>query len=83
MNAVLKQYGEWIYRMLVLLGLLVIGWLNQNYASRAEVHLLGERVQGIETALKVMAESAKVNDRQDANLVDHENRLRTLEHKIR
>ena len=82
MNSWFKQHGpEWIYRAMVLIALCIIGWLNQNYASRAEVGELGQRMTVLETTIKVMIESNKINDRQDVTLNDHENRLRTLENR--
>ncbi|HYC65866.1 MAG TPA: hypothetical protein VEC14_14145 [Reyranellaceae bacterium] len=82
MNSWLKQHGlEWIYRVLVICGLAAIAWLNSRFATHADLQAIDRRVTAIETAIRVMVETNKVNDRQDEFIKDHEQRLRALEQK--
>ncbi len=50
---------------------------------RAESELATKRLTALETLIQVMAESNKVNDRQDRALTDLEFRVRALEIKIK
>jgi hypothetical protein len=64
-------------------GVLLIIGLQGQFVSRSEFAIAAEklsgRVENIEKVLVQMTEAAKVNDRQDRLLTDHEDRIRGLE----
>ncbi len=66
------------------LGVLVLLLLQSQFESRKDYiddsAKLNGRVESIEKILVQMAEASKINDRQESELADHENRLRSLEH---
>lgn len=79
MNAIMKIYGEWIYRV-ILLGAVCIGlYLNSRYVTREEFGLLQKQVTAMTTQIAVMVETNRINDLQDRSLSDHETRIRVLE----
>ncbi len=88
-----KNYGEWIYRALVVCSILAVAVLKQNFATaedlfhatreiKQSVGTIGTRVTEMEKAMAVMVEQHKVNERQDTILRDHEERLRHVERKV-
>lgn len=80
MNALMKQYGEWFYRV-VLLGAVCAGlYLNSKYVTREEFGIIQKQVTAITTQLAVMVETNRINDFQSETMRDHEARLRILEH---
>lgn len=80
MNALMKQYGEWLYRV-VLLGAVCVGlYLNSKYVTREEFGIIQKQVTAITTQLAVMVETNRINDFQSETMRDHEARLRILEH---
>jgi hypothetical protein len=68
-------------RIVTPLGVLALLWLNTQYATKSELRQVQDDLRGVETAIKLLIEQNKVNDRQDSVLIDHENRLRELEKK--
>jgi len=64
-------------------GVALVLLLQTQFVSRKEFsdasEKLSGRVENIEKVLVQMAEAAKQNDRQDAQLLDHERRLRDVE----
>lgn len=65
-------------------------WLQSNFLTRSEfdahrketyelIQKMEQNLTAIEKTLAVMVESDKQNSRQDATLLDHEQRLRSLE----
>jgi len=79
MNALMKQYGEWLYRV-VLLGAVCVGlYLNSKYVTREEFSLTQKQVTAITTQLAVMVETNRINNLQFTALQDHETRIRKLE----
>jgi len=64
-------------------GICLLLLLQTQFVSRKEFadtsEKLDTRVQRIEIALVQLVEQNKVNDRQDVEINDHEQRLRTLE----
>lgn len=82
-NEKLKFYAEWGYRIILAILVAATLYLKNNYASHEEVGLVGERVVKIETALAVLVEQNKVNDRQDRQLEDHESRIRDMERRAK
>lgn len=79
--AFLAKHAEWIYRTLLLLGVVAVLWLNSRYVTRDEFNLVQNDVSEIKVTLRLMAEQNKVNDRQDEILRDIEQRLRVVEKK--
>ena len=67
------------------IGVAIVLLLQTQFVSRKEFsdasEKLSGRVENIEKVLVQMAEAAKQNDRQDAQLLDHERRLREIERK--
>jgi len=67
------------------IGVAIVLLLQTQFVSRKEFSdasdKLSGRVENIEKVLVQMAEAAKQNDRQDAMLLDHERRIREIEHK--
>ena len=63
------------------LGLLLVAWMGSQFATKTEVGELKGKVSEIEKVLAVMVESNRVNDRQDKDILDHEDRIRKLERK--
>ena len=66
------------------LGIIMVLVFQAQFVSRNEFTLASEkmdgRVQKMELALVQLVEQNKVNDRQDIQIIDHEKRLRDLEH---
>jgi hypothetical protein len=66
------------------LGIILVLVFQAQFVSRKEFTDASEkmdgRVQKIELALVQLVEQNKVNDRQDMQIIDHEKRLRDLEH---
>ncbi len=98
MTQLFKDYSEWIYRGIMLAVVCTTLWLNSHYVTvesyeldkkeattdrKIAEELASKRLTAIETVIQVMAESNKVNDRQDLALRDLELRVRTLETKSR
>ena len=65
-------------------------WLQSNFLTRKEfdehrketyelIQKMEQNLSAIEKTLAVMVEADKQNSRQDATLLDHEQRLRSLE----
>jgi hypothetical protein len=65
-------------------------WLQSNFLTRSEfedhrketfelIQKMEKNLSAIEKTLAVMVEADKHNSRQDATLLDHEQRLRSLE----
>ena len=81
MPAFLAKHAEWLYRTILLSGICAVLWLNSKYVTREEFSVVTRDVDEIKTTLRIMAEQNKINDRQEGQLRDHEERLRTLERK--
>jgi len=79
MHSVVTKYGEWFYRAILLCAVCIGLWLNSRYVPRDEFSSLKSDVSAIQTTIKVMVEQNRVNDRQDAIIMDHESRIRVLE----
>lgn len=94
MSTFFKNYSEWIVRGVLLAVTCTTLYLNSRYVTlesyeqdkRAEIQdrkaveeLASKRLTALETIIQVMAESNKVNDRQDNTLRDLEIRVRALE----
>jgi len=66
------------------IGVILILLLQTQFVGRKEFQdtseRLDSRVQKMEIALVQLVEQNKVNDRQDLQIVDHERRLREMEH---
>lgn len=60
-------------------------FLKSQFVTKAEYDAAnfkdGKRLQDIEITLRVMAEQYYTNERQDAKITDHEQRLRVLEQR--
>lgn len=77
-----QRVAQWVdlaYKIGVPLGLAALFFLKSNFATRAELQQISDRVVGIESLIAVMAEQNKTNQRQDDRIADHEQRLRALE----
>ena len=65
-------------------GVCILLLLQTQFVSRKEFtdsqDKIDGRVESVEKILVQMAEANKVNDRQEAELTDHERRIRSLEH---
>jgi hypothetical protein len=61
-------------------GIVIVIALQSQFVSRKEFADTDERLRHVEVALVQIVEQNRVNDRQDAELSDHEHRLRDLEH---
>ena len=79
MQRILEFGAKWLTPC----GVVAVLFMQGHYVSHAEFSLAAEklsgRVENIEKVLVQMAEAAKVNDRQDRFLADHEDRIRGLE----
>jgi hypothetical protein len=66
------------------IGMVVLLVMQAQFVSRKEfvdaTEKTDNRVQKVEIALVQLVEQNKVNDRQDTQIVDHERRIRDLEH---
>lgn len=86
MNEKISQLFETASKIAALLGPFVIGaavlWLNANFVSRAEFEKMSERIGKLDTAIILLIEQQKSDDRQDKRIDDHESRLRVLESRI-
>lgn len=79
----LKQYGEFIYRAMMFLGIVALLYLNSHYVSIEEFAKTKEDVQSIKSTLLVMAQYNTINERQNDELKDLSHRLLEVEKKIR
>jgi hypothetical protein len=74
---------EFAAKWITPVGVVILLLLQGQFVSRKEFNdasdKLSGRVEGIEKVLVQMAEAAKVNDRQDVIIGDHERRIRALE----
>jgi hypothetical protein len=66
------------------IGVIILLMLQAQFVSRSEFNTVtekfGNRVESLEKIIVQMSEAAKVNDRQDTLIADHERRIRDLEH---
>lgn len=66
------------------IGVLLLLILQGQFVGRKEfvdaTRETDSRVQKVEIALVQLVEQNKINDRQDGQILDHEKRLRDLEH---
>lgn len=78
----MEHVGKW-GSVITPVGVCILLLLQTQFVSRREFSESTEkfsiRIEAIEKILVQMAEANKVNDRQDALLIDHEKRLRELE----
>lgn len=83
MKDFVSNYGDWLYRAIVLAALVATLWLNSKYTPRDMTEKMTEemrannervlsRIYEIDSTLKVMAAQAET-------LRDHEVRIRALE----
>jgi hypothetical protein len=95
-NAFISKYGETAYRIVIVLGMAGLYFLNATFVSnarydadkaavevahRVEAEKVNSRLDGIEKAILIMTEENKAQAVQDAKLADHETRIRALESK--
>lgn len=78
-KASISWWVDLVFKFGTPIGLLAIFMLKSSFATHEEVSHVAERVGHVETALKVMVEQNRVNDRQDEALRDHEARIRAQE----
>lgn len=80
-----KNLLEFAAKWATPLGVVILLLLQGQFVSRKEFSeasdKLSSRVENIEKVLVQMVEAAKINDRQDTLLSDHERRIRELEHR--
>ena len=73
------------YKVITPLALAALFFLKSQFVTKDQYEkdrvFQQEQMHQIQTTLKLMAEQNRVNDRQDAQLVDHEQRIRVLESK--
>jgi len=78
-----EHIGKW-GTVVTPIGVCILLLLQTQFVSRKEFSDASDRLSGrveqIEKVLVQMAEAAKINDRQDVMLQDHEERIRNLEH---
>lgn len=70
-----------VYKIGTPLALAALFFLKSQFVTKEQYQKDMDRISQIETTLKLMAEQNRVNDRQDAQLVDHEQRIRNLERR--
>lgn len=74
-----------IFKVGTPIGLALLFFLKASFVTATAFNVsmanVDQRLIKIETALQVMAEKNRIDFRQDAELNDHENRLRVVEHK--
>jgi hypothetical protein len=75
----IKLISDWGFKILTLIGLILIMFLNHNYVTRTEYMKDLERITGIEKVLVRLEEKLEHDKDQDLSLRDHELRLRELE----
>jgi hypothetical protein len=76
------RWADLTYKIGVPLGLAALFFLKSSFATRAELQGMASRIDGIESAIAVMIEQNKTNERQDKRIEDHEIRLREVERQI-
>jgi hypothetical protein len=74
-----KLISDWAFKVLTLIGLILIMFLNHNYVTRAEYVKDLERITSMEKVLVRLEEKLEHDKEQDLLLRDHELRLRELE----
>lgn len=67
------------YKISVPIALAALFFLKSSFATRPELDAIADRISGVETAIKVMVEQSKTNERQDTRIEDIEHRLRVIE----
>lgn len=77
----IRYWIDLLWKVGTPLGLFALFYLKSSFATHDEVANVGRRVADVESAIRVMVEQNKVNDRQDEQLRDHEGRLRVVEAK--
>lgn len=73
MSSFVRNYGEMIYRGILLLLVLGNAWLCVNFTAKADFEALRSAVFDIKTSLVRMESNGAI-------LADHEARIRQLEH---
>tara|TARA_R110000868_G_scaffold114363_1_gene306508 strand:+ start:911 stop:1177 length:267 start_codon:yes stop_codon:yes gene_type:complete len=68
-----------IYKVGTPCALVALFFLKSQFVTKAEYANELQRLNQVETTLKLMAEQHHVNDRQDVVIHDHEQRIRNLE----
>ena len=71
-----------IGRVITPLGVILLLFLNTQYATKSELRQVQDDLRSVETAIKLLIEQNKVNGRQDSVLSDHDQRIRELETTI-
>jgi len=87
MRTSLLRYSTFAYRLVLLCCSFAVLYLQNNFVPRktyeADRKEMLKAQSEMAQILTTMEERNKVNDRQDKQLEDHENRLRSLERRMR
>ena len=73
------KWGDWIYRAILLSGLIVLMFMNSRYTTKEEHQSLVSRMDNVERVLIKMEAYFEVQKRFENNLADHETRIRAVE----
>jgi hypothetical protein len=76
-------YVEMIYKIGVPIALAGLYFFKTSFTTHEDHKAVISRVLRLETAIEIMIEANKTNDRQDARIHDFEQRIRYLEFEVR
>lgn len=80
-----EKFGStmtWVFRAMIFFAIVGIYFLDGIYVRQEEFEQLDQRIHEVERTLLIMAEEARISERQQQLLDDHEQRLRQLEREI-
>jgi hypothetical protein len=79
----IKKYGEWLVRLILILGICANLWLTQSFVTRSEFEILQKDNQQqhlvIQTSINDIAITLKLLANNALRLDDHEARIRIVE----
>jgi hypothetical protein len=75
----LSRWVDLIFKVGTPLGFAALFYLKGTFATHESVAKVADRIANVETALTLIIEQNKTNERQDKRIDDHETRLRALE----
>lgn len=73
------KWGDWIYRAIILTGLIILMFMNSRYTTKEEFLDQTKRIDTMEKVLIKMETYFEVQKRIESILADHETRIRQIE----
>lgn len=90
----LATYGEWLYRLAVMLGFVAILWLNQHYVTKedfsteikslkSDLQQINSRIDTLVTGVNAANTAIAVTQQRQSEIEDLKQRVRDLERDAR